>query len=408
VTVIERNPQDIIAAIDIGSTKTTVLVGEVKDAGSLHYLGFGHAETKGVRKGMVSDLKLVTESIKAAVEQAEKMARVEVASATVSVGGPHIKGINSRSGLTVSNRQHEFTRDDVRVAVDRARSVPLPSDRTVLHLLPQEFLIDGHPGIQEPLGMTGSRLEVDLHLVTASASAVQSIVTAVNKAGIRVEDTVFEGVASGEMMGGLGPGERTIGCCLLDMGASSTEIVSYVNGAVVFTASVGLGGEHFTNDAAVGLRCSLEDAERLKCEFGHAVVTSVPSSNIIEIPASPSPRIVSQRFLSEILAPRTSELFELVRDTMRQGGVLDHLGAGVFLTGGVSRLTGIDEICRQVLRCQVRQENPVVLPRMPHELAVPEMATSIGLLAYTLRTRGIKRHEQATFKNKLMEFFAGA
>ncbi len=405
---LERNTEDILAVIDLGSSKTTVLVGESRADGALTVLGYGHAETNGVKKGLISDLKKATETIKRAVEQAEKMSGVEIASAVVSVGGAHIRGVNSRGGIVLGSRQREVEREDVRAAVDRARSVQLPADRQVLHLLPQEFIIDEQSGIQDPLGMTGSRLEVHLHLVTASASVLQSVVTAVNKAGITVEDTVFEGVACAEALNGVGESERILGTCIVDIGAGSTEIVAYFDGAVVYTASIGIGGEHFTNDTAVGLRCALADAERLKCTYGCAVVTSIPTDNVIEIPAGASPRVVSQRYLAEILEPRARELFELVRDSLRSGGVLDNLGAGVFLTGGVSRLSMIDEIARQILRCPVHIEAANPLPRMPHELIVPEMAASTGLLAYAHRTRNIKRAEGQGLKNKLLQLFAGA
>lgn len=404
---IERSSEDILSVIDIGSAKTTVMVGESRADGPLLFLGYGQVETKGVKKGLVADLKEATETVKRAVDQAEKMTGMEIASAVVSVGGPHIKGVNSRGGVVLGSKQREVAREDVRAAVERARSVQFPADRQVLHLLPQQFLIDDHPGIQDPLGMTGSKLEVHLHLVTASASAVQSVVTAINKAGVQVEDTVFEGIACAEMLSGLTESERTLGACLVDIGAGSTEMVAYYDGAAVFTASIAIGGEHFTNDTAVGLRCTLVEAERLKRTYGSAVVTSIPGDNVIEVPAGASPRVVSQRYLAEILEPRARELFEMARDALRSGGVLDNLGAGVFLTGGGARLPMIHEICEQVLRCPTQVEAATPIARMPHELITPEMAGITGLLAYAHRTRNIKRSEGQGLKDKLRQLFAG-
>ncbi|MBV9669491.1 MAG: cell division protein FtsA, partial [Acidobacteriales bacterium] len=216
---LRQNQPDLLAVIDIGSSKTTVLCGHSRDDGTLTFAGYGRVNSTGVRKGIVADLKIASEEVKRAVEMAEKMAGYEIARAVVSVGGPHIRGINSRGGLTLGSRQREIDREDIRTALDRARSVQLPSDRTILHLLPREFVIDNQPGVQDPLGMTGSRLEVNLHIVTASASAVQSVVTAVNKAGIVVDDTIFEGVASAESLNNLEEGERVIGACVLDIGA---------------------------------------------------------------------------------------------------------------------------------------------------------------------------------------------
>jgi cell division protein FtsA len=210
------------------------------------------------------------------------------------------------------------------------------------------------------------------------------------------------------MLNGLTESERTLGACVVDIGAGSTEIVAYYDGAAVFTSSIGIGGEHFTNDAAIGLRCTLAEAERLKCTYGTAVVTSVPADNVIEVPAGASPRVVSQRYLAEILEPRARELFELLRDALRAGGVLDNLGAGVFITGGVGRLPMIHEICEQVLRCPAQVEAAVPLTRMPYELITPEMASVTGLLAYAHRTRNIKRTESQGLKDKLRQLFAGA
>lgn len=405
---IERSTEETLAVIDIGSAKTTVLVGESRVDGPLLFVGYGQVETKGVKKGLVADLKEATETVKRAVDQAEKTTGVEVASAVVSIGGTHIKGVNSRGGVVLGNRQREVEREDVRAAVERARSVQFPADRQVLHLLPQQFLIDDHAGIQDPLGMTGSKLEVHLHLVTASASAVQSVVTAVNKAGIQVEDTVFEGIACAETLCGLTESARTLGACVIDIGAGSTELAAYYDGAAIFTASIGIGGEHFTNDAAVGLRCTLTEAERLKRTYGSAVVTWIPSDNVIEVPAGASPRVVSQRYLAEILEPRARELFALVRDALRAGGVLDNLGAGAFLTGGGSRLAMIHEVCEQVLRCPSQVEAAAPIMRMPHELIMPEMAAATGLLAYAHRTRNMKKAEGQGFKEKLLQLFAGA
>lgn len=405
---IEQKREDVLAVIDLGSSKTTVLVGEAGADGSLTFLGYGHAETKGVRKGLVSNLKDATDTVKRAVDDAEKMTGLEIATVVVSIGGSHIKGVNSRGGISLGNRQREVSREDVRAALERARSVQFPADRQILHLLPQEFLIDEQPGIQDPLGMTGSKLEVNLHIVTASASAVQSVVTAVNKAGIHAEDTVFEGVAVAETLSGLGESERILGACVVDIGAGSTEIVCYYDGAVIYTASIGVGGEHFINDAAVLLKCSLQEAQRLVCTYGSAVVTSVPSDSVIEVAANGSVHQVSQRFLAEVLEPRARELFELVRNSLRAGGASEFLRAGIFLTGGGSRLNMVDEICRQVLRCPVFCERGLPLMRMPGELVVPEMACATGLLAYAHRTRSIKKVENEGFKNKLLQLFAGA
>jgi cell division protein FtsA len=362
-----------------------------------------------MKRGVVSELDKLSASIHAAVEAAERMCGEEIESAVVSLSGAHVRGVNSRGGIILGSRARDVEREDVRAAVDRARNVQLPPDRQVLHLLPKQFILDEQDAIQDPIGMTGTRLEVDLHLVTASASATQSVITAVNKAGIIVTDTVFEGVAAAEALSGVTESERLLGCVVIDIGAASTEIIAYHDGAVVHTASIAIGGEHFTNDAAMGLRASLADAERLKCVYGCAVVVRVPAENDIEVPSGGiSPRVVSQRYLAEILEPRARELFEMVRDSLRSAGVLDSLGAGAFLTGGGARLAAVDEICEQLLRCPVRIEAAAPLTRMPAHFVTPETAAITGLLAYAHRTRKAKHSADRGMKARLRQLLAGA
>lgn len=403
-----QNRDEILTVIDIGSVKTSVLVAEVTAEGALVFRGYGESASGGMRKGLIAELEKATKSVQRAAEQAEAMAGCNIESAVASIGGAHIKGLNSRGGILLGSKQHEISREDVRAAVERARSIQLPNDRQVLHLLPQEFIIDEQPGIQDPVGMTGMRLECNLHIVTASASAVQSVITAVNKAGIEVSDTVFDGVASAEALAGVGPSERTLGCCVIDIGAASTEMVAYYEGAIVHTAVVGIGGEHFTSDVAIGLKTPLAEAERLKCMYGCAVVVRVPTENDIEVPGiGGSIKMVSQRYLAEILESRASELFRHVRESLRGGGVLELMGAGVFLTGGGARLVGIEEICEQVLRAPVQIEAAVPALRMPAHLEVPELAGITGLLAYAHRTRNAKRAEEQGLGAKLRQIFAG-
>ena len=400
--------QDLLAVIDIGSAKTTVLVGDPTPDGGICYVGHGIAETKGVKRGVVADLKQASDSVKRAVDAAEKMIETNIGSAFISVGGAHIRGVNSEAVIQLSTRQREISRDDVRAVVERARQIQMPADRTVIHLLPRHFTIDSQIHVQDPLGMAASRLAVSLHVITCSASAHQSMIRAVQDASVEVLDTVFDGVAAAETLSGFGESERILGGCVIDIGAGSTDVVVYHEGAVFTSFSIGIGGEHFTSDAAIGLRCALPDAERMKCIHGAAVVTRVPSENDIEVPAGASPRIVSQRFLAEIIEPRARELFELIREQLRAGGALELLGSGAYITGGVARLMYLDEICESVLRCPVHLEAATPLPRLPGELIIPEMATVTGLLAYAHRTRAAKRVEEQGLRGRIRQLFAGA
>jgi len=404
-----NSDEELICAIDIGATRIRVMAGHAAGDGTLRFAGYGESAAAGLRKGAVAELDRLVAAIHSAVEQAERAANEEIESAVVAVGGAHVRGINSRGGILLGSRARDVGREDVRNAVDHARSVQLPPDRQVLHLLPKQFILDEQEGIQDPIGMTGTQLEADLHLVTSSISATQSLITAVNKAGMTVADTVFEAVAAAESLSGMTESERILGCAVVDIGAASTNVIAYNDGGVIHTASLAIGGDHFTSDIAMGLRTPLPDAERLKCIYGCAVVVRVPAENDIEVPSGNiSPRIVSQRYLAEIIEPRTRELFELVRDSLRTAGVLDSLGAGVFLTGGGARLAGIEEICEQVLRCAVRIEAADPILRMPDDLVMPETTTVTGLLAYAHRTRNAKQSSERGLKAKLRQLLAGA
>ncbi len=398
---------NLIAVLDAGSSKIRVLVAEVIE-GALRYRGHAIVPSAGMRRGLVANLGPAIEAVNQAAIAAEQSAQVAIESLVTGVGGPHLRGVNSRSGIVLGSRMREITREDVRAAIDRARSISLPADREILHLLPQQFILDDQPGIYDPVGMIGNRLEVNLHMVAASSSAVQSIVTCVNRAGIEVRDTVFEALASAEST--LSADERELGICLLDIGAGSTEIIVFFEGAVQHTGVIPIGGDHFTNDLAVGLHVTPPEAEWIKCEYGHAVVTAVPVVNELELTGMPGhqPRIVRQRLLGEILEPRARELFQMVRDNLRHGGVLEALGAGCVLTGGGARLGGMLDTAESLLRVPARVANPVPLSRMPAPLAVPECATLVGMLLYAHRTSLVRAAEDHSLRAKLRAIFAGS
>jgi cell division protein FtsA len=296
-------------------------------------------------------------------------------------------------------------RDDIRLAVDKARSVNLPPDREVLHLLPQEFILDDQSGVRDPAGMMGRRLEVNLTIVTAASSATQNVVTAANRAGLHVDNVVYEALMSADAI--LRADEKELGVCLADVGAGSTDLIVYCDGMVAHAGVVPVGGDHFTNDVAVGLRTPLVSAERIKKAFGNTVSRDVPESNEIEVPAvgdRPS-RLMPQRFLAEILEPRAVELCELMRDHLELAGVLDLCAAGVVLTGGGSRLTGLTQICEDVLKRPVRLASPVPIARMPEQLAEPEFSTVVGLAMYAHRTTTAKVTEMQGIGSRLRAWF---
>lgn len=380
---------NLLTAIDLGSAKTVALVTELTDLG-LRYRGHGIAESRGTRRGIIVDLEKAVAGIQRAVDLAEIAVLASIERAVVGVAGSHIRGVSSRGGLSLAGRSREITRDDIRHAVERARAVTLPSDREVLHLLPQEFLVDEQNSIRDPAGMMGTKLEVKVHMVTAAAAATQNVVSAMNRAGIHVDDTVFEGLASADSC--LRPEERELGVCLADIGAGSTDVVVFHEGGVAHTAVVPIGGDHFTNDVAVGLRTPLADAEMIKRNFGRALVARVPEGNEIEVPAvgDRPPRLMPQRSLAEIVEPRAQELFEMLRDGLAHAGMLDLCSAGVVLTGGGARLGNMTEAAEAVLKRPARVAAPLAIAGMPAALAEPEFATVIGLVLYGHRARAAR------------------
>src|ERR1700758_1846594 len=274
--------ENLLTVIDVGSAKTCVIVAEVNDY-ALRYRGHGISDSRGMRKGVVADLDKAVDTIKKAVEEAENVAQAPVEHAVVGVAGSHIRGINSHGGISLGSRSREISREDVRQAVEKARSIPLPEDREPLHLLPQEFILDGQPGVHDPAGLMGKKVEVRVHVVTAGTMATQNVVTAVNRAGIHVDDTVFEALACADSV--LRADERDLGICLADIGAGSCDLIVFQQGAVAHTAVIPLGGDHFTGDLSVGMCSPFSDAEVLKKNFGNAAVTLIPEGNEVEVPS---------------------------------------------------------------------------------------------------------------------------
>jgi cell division protein FtsA len=392
-----QKQENLITVLDAGSTKSCVLVAELQD-GVLRYRGHGVEPSRGMRKGLIAELGPAAEAINRAALTAERVAKAGIETAIVGIGGTHVRGVNSRGGISMGSRMREITREEVRAAVDRARSVALPPDREVLHLLPQEFILDDQPGIHDPVGMVGNRLEVNLHLSTCSGGVAQSVITCANRAGLEVLDTVYEGIAAAEAV--LSADERELGVCMADIGSSTTELAVFFEGSIAHTAVLPIGGDHFTNDLAVGLHVTVEEAEYLKKLYGHCVVTAVSGGQ----PA----RMVRQRFLAEILEPRARELFTMLRDNLRQGGVLEALGAGCVVTGGGANMAGLLDNAESLLRVPARIGYPVPLSRMPAELAVPEFAAAIGMLLYTHRTQVRRASEEQGLRAKLKAIFAGS
>jgi cell division protein FtsA len=397
-----------IVALDIGGTKTCALIGEQDDDGGVKFAALGAAESKGWRKGQIVNLDLAVSSIRRAVEEAETIVGVPVESAMIGVAGSHVRGVNSQGGITLGSRPRDVQREDVRRAIEAAKGVTLPEDREVLHVLPQEFFLDKQDNIRDAIGMVGQRLEANVHIVTASSMATQNIVTAVNRAGVRVDDTVLEPFASAEAC--LTQDERELGICLLDIGGGTTELIGYAGGVVRHTAAIPVAGDHFTNDLAVGLRTPIPEAEKIKREHACAFREMVTGDLAIEIASvgDRPPRTVFARMLTDIVVPRAQEFLMLIRDELRRGGLESQIPAGIVFTGGGAHLRGLPELAERVFNLPVRVAAPRGLAHMSEEVSQPEYSTAVGLVLYGARTRRLAGARPTGFMGKLKSMFAGA
>jgi cell division protein FtsA len=376
-----------VVGLDIGTTKICCVVGEIKEMGSVHIVGLGEAISRGLRKGVVVNLDATVEAVKAAVEEAELMAGVNIESATVGIAGGHIRSFNSRGVVHVSSKDGTVTRDDLRRVMDAARAVSIPHDREILHVLPQEFVLDDQGGIASPVGLIGSRLEANVHIITAATTSVQNLVTCANRAGIEVRDTVLEQLAISESA--LSEDEKELGVALIDIGGGTTDLAIFEKGSIWHTAVLAVGGDHFTNDLAVGLRTPIPDAERLKQKHGCALSSMVQENEMIEVPTvgGRKPRLLSHQVMAEILQPRAEEIFCLVREEIVRAGFEKALNAGVVLTGGGSVLPGLIEASEQVFDMPVRHGRPGGAEGLVEPASGPQHTAAVGLALYGARNQ---------------------
>jgi cell division protein FtsA len=396
-----------LVGLDIGSTKTSVLIAEV-DGEVAKFLALGAAESKGLRKGLIVNLDSTVSSIRRAVEEAESVANVPVEEALIGVAGSHVRGVNSRGGITLGPRPRDIEREDVRRAVDAARNISLPQDREVLHVLPYEFIVDAQDGIRDAIGMVGLRLEANVHVVTSSVAATQNLVSAANKAGILIGDTVLEPLASAEAC--LTQDERDLGCCLLDIGGGTTELIVYGGGVVRHTSAIPVGGDHFTNDLAVGLRTPIPEAEQIKRRHGCAASAFMKENGAIEIASvgDRPPRTIFAHMLTDIIEPRAMELLSLIRDDLQRVGLDGQIPAGFVLAGGGARLRGLDELAERSFHLPVRIAEPKGLADLPEQVAQPEYATVVGLVVHGAKARRSAPQRSGNLVSKLKAMFVGA
>ena len=353
--------------------------------GGIEVIGVGTAPSRGLRRGTVVNIDFTVEAIKQAVSDAEQMAGVEVAGVYAGVAGGHIRGLNSRGVVAVSNRDREVAEQDVDRVVDAARAINLPQDREIIHVLPQTFVVDDQDGVREPVGMSGVRLEVECHIVTGAITSVQNVVRSVNRAGLTVHDIVLEPLASAEAV--LSADEQELGVLLVEIGGGTTNVALFREGAIWHTAILPLGGDHITNDIAVGLRTPLAEAEELKKRYGCALTGRVPAQETVDVPSvgGRKPRELSRQVLSEIIQPRVEEIFRLVAKDLTKAGFEDAATAGLVVTGGTSILEGVPEVAEAVFALPVRRGMPGDVGGLSDVVRSPIHSTAVGLALYGMR-----------------------
>ncbi|MBM3781942.1 MAG: cell division protein FtsA [Acidobacteria bacterium] len=380
-------PDRYVVGLDIGTSKVCTVVGEIHGPGQVDVIGIGSTESKGIKRGVVVSLDAAVDSIKRSIDEAEHMAGVEIGSVTLALSGPGIKGFNSRGVVAVAGRNREVSREDVRRAIDAASAVSLPSGREIIHVLPQDFVVDEQEGIGEPVGLTGARLEVNVHIVTGSATAIQNLVACVNRAGVEVSQTVVSQLAAAESV--LTADEKDLGVALIDIGGGTADLAIYERGSLWHTGVVAVGGDHFTSDVAVGLRTPLPEAEKVKRRVGCALSSMVGEEETMEVASigGRRPRVMARRMLSDILQPRAEELFHLVWDEISKSGYEKSLNSGLVLTGGGAQLDGLAEIAEQIFDLPIRRASPTGVGGLADHVANPSYATAVGLVRYAERQR---------------------
>ena len=381
---------NIVVGLDIGTSKVCAVVGEMSERG-VEVIGVGSHISQGLRKGVVINIESTVESIKKAVAEAGMMAGCEINSVFTGIAGGHIKGFNSHGIVAVRNK--EVSPRDVERVIDAAKAVAIPMDREVLHILPQDYIIDEQDGIKEPLGMSGVRLEAKVHIVTGAVTSAQNIVKCCNRTGLNVADIVLEPLASAEAV--LTEEEKELGVALVDMGGGTTDIALFHDGAVKHTAVLAIGGNHLTSDIAAGLRTPIAEAERIKQRYGYARTSMVTKDERVEVPSvgGRSARTITRQILCEIIEPRLDEIFQLFRREIMKSGYEGCLSSGVVLTGGSTLLPGMIEMAEEVLGMPARLGLPMHVHGLTDVIASPIYATGVGLVLY-----GMKRQDKNFFR----------
>ena len=372
-----------IVGFDIGTKKIAAIIGEITEDKKIEIIGIGTADSRGLRKGVVVNLESTVSAIKKAQEEAELMAGVEIDSAFIGISGAHIKSFNSRGVIAVSGKNREITQDDIIRVIDQSKAVSIPPDREVIHIIPQEFVVDEQDGIKDPLGMNGIKLEVNVHIVTSATTSIQNLRTCIGRAGIETEQIVLNQIAASTST--LTHDEMELGVGMIDMGGGTTEIAIFERGSLWYTSIIPIGGDNFTNDIAVGLRTPIPEAEKIKKKFGCVSSPLLDEQETIEVPSvgrGKKARILSRQLLADIIQPRAEEIFRLVDNDIKRMGYEKSLNSGIVLTGGTALLEGLEEVAEEIFDLPVRRGDPGGIGGLAERVNTPDYATSVGLILY--------------------------
>ena len=390
-----KEQKNLVVGLDIGTSKIVAIVAEIKPEGGLEVIGMGQAPSRGLRKGVVVNIESTVNAIQRALEEAELMADCKIREVYTGIAGSHIKSINSHGMVAIKDK--EVSQSDVDRVIETARAVNIPTDQQVLHILTQEFVIDGQEDVREPLGMSGVRLEVKVHIVTGAISAAQNIIKCVRRCGLEVRDLILQPLASS--MAVLSEDEKELGVCLVDIGGGTTDIAVFTGGAICHTSVIPIAGDQITNDVAMALRTPTADAEDLKMRYGCALRQLASSQEMIEVQGvgDRPARQLSRQTLAEVIEPRVEELFSLVQAELRRSGFEELLSSGIVITGGSSAMEGMVELGEEVFHMPVRLGMPQYVGGLAEVVRNPRFATGVGLLIAGMDQH--QRHHLATMQN---------
>ncbi|WP_198246191.1 cell division protein FtsA [methane-oxidizing endosymbiont of Gigantopelta aegis] len=382
----KKTERDLLVGLDIGTSKVAAIVGEFNSSDEMEIIGIGLAPSKGLKKGVVVNLESTVNSIQRAVEEAELMAGCQIKKVFAGIAGSHIRSLNSHGIVAIKDK--EVMQSDIDRVIDSARAVAIPADQKILHILPQEFVIDQQEGIKEPVGMSGIRLEAKVHMVTGSVSAAQNIIKCIRRCGLEVEDIVLEQLASCTSV--LSDDEKDLGVCLIDIGGGTTDIAVFSDGAIKHTAVIPIAGDQVSNDIAVALRTPTKNAEEIKIKHACALTQLADPQEMVDVPSigDREPRKISAQNLAEIIEPRYEELMLLVQAELRRSGYEDMIAAGIVLTGGSSKVKGLTELAEEIFHMPVRIGFPQHMSGLTDVVKNPVFSTGVGLLLYGREHQG--------------------